>query len=135
MIQPRFQVCLIGETQFSSRPCFWSKYYTLLPHVNTSLGKKSATAINFPSYTTTTFAAIKQLLSILVVEWICWLNGQRKSAPTPEVKLDLSCHNFIRIIHWSSLASIVFLLSLYGLPCFAVALLSFYYLVLQKHFI
>lgn len=23
---------------------------------------------------------------ITIVEWICWLNGQRKKAPTPEVK-------------------------------------------------
>lgn len=23
--------------------------------------------------------------SFVVVEWICWLNGQRKRAPTPEV--------------------------------------------------
>ncbi|PNX88345.1 NADH ubiquinone oxidoreductase, partial [Trifolium pratense] len=31
------------------------------------------------------------------VEWICWLNGQRKRAPTPEHRLskvvDVSCHN------------------------------------------
>jgi hypothetical protein len=23
---------------------------------------------------------------LFVVEWICWLNGQRKKAPTPEVR-------------------------------------------------
>lgn len=26
------------------------------------------------------------LTSYGVVEWICWLNGQRKKAPTPEVR-------------------------------------------------
>jgi hypothetical protein len=25
------------------------------------------------------------LMLIILVEWICWLNGQRKRAPTPEV--------------------------------------------------
>ena len=29
---------------------------------------------------------ISCLINVVVVEWICWLNGQRKRAPTPEVR-------------------------------------------------
>lgn len=33
----------------------------------------------------TGFADDDCLYFIAAVEWICWLNGQRKKAPTPEV--------------------------------------------------
>ena len=29
---------------------------------------------------------------IILVEWICWLNGQRKKAPTPEVNCNTSMY-------------------------------------------
>lgn len=38
---------------------------------------------------------------IITVEWICWLNGQRKNAPTPEVWSSTYFHFFMAL--WCSI--------------------------------